>query len=778
MLFAFILALISFVLVVRATRAQEALEDRVRRLERMLEAERQRPLASPPPTPDAKPTPPPPPEPVAVRPAPPAASSTPPAARPMAPAPPPPPTLPAIDWEQWLGVRGAAVLGGIALALAGIFFFRYSIEHDLIPPWLRVVMATLVGLGALAASERDGMRPDLVRTADALAGAGVAVLYAAFWASGPHYQLVPGAVAFVLMTAVTAACGLLSLRHSSLVIALLGLVGGFATPLLLASGADRPIGLFGYLLLLDAGVITLAKKRGWPFLAALGLCATLLYQLGWITTRMGADRLPLGIGILVLFMLVFSLSARNEDRRAREEWAGVGVPSALIPFAFALYFAARADLAPHFTSVAVLLVLLESAVLWLAASDEQPPMEIGAAAAAVVVMGVWLLGPAGGAVDAWRANLIAVAIALPFQIATELRPHDFRPMRTGDAAVAAMGGLFLLLLLGGATTRTGAAPWPWLVGWLALAGLLLRQSALSGRGFLCEPIGIALGMAMAGFAATHAAMRGYPEPPTAAALLLGLGLVGQATALHRRGTALQTPTERGAALLALLLLQPLAQPMAAGGLPPIAFMGASTGLGLLALLSATRGPCPWLSVAAVASTALVQTAWTWAHAHEPAAQVMIGAEVAAVVLFASWPLLVGARAGRPVALARGGARPAPVVPRAAPACRRDRRRPVDRGAPDRPCSHDPARRFACESDARRGPDPTHRARLARRGGPGPRHHRRATPAREAVDHHRVGARSGRGDRALAPPRSSGTQMDGAGAAHCGLAAPRGQPRPP
>src|SRR5215510_1858196 len=63
MLFAFILALISFVLVVRATRAQEALEDRVRRLEGMLEAERQRRLPSPPPTPDATPTPPPRPQP-------------------------------------------------------------------------------------------------------------------------------------------------------------------------------------------------------------------------------------------------------------------------------------------------------------------------------------------------------------------------------------------------------------------------------------------------------------------------------------------------------------------------------------------------------------------------------------------------------------------------------------------------------------------------------------------------------------------------------------------
>ena len=55
--------------------------------------------------------------------------------------PPPPPTGgdaatppsgesrgPTIDWERWIGVRGAAVLGGIVLALAGILFVRYSIE--------------------------------------------------------------------------------------------------------------------------------------------------------------------------------------------------------------------------------------------------------------------------------------------------------------------------------------------------------------------------------------------------------------------------------------------------------------------------------------------------------------------------------------------------------------------------------------------------------------------------------------------------------------------------
>src|SRR5213078_5079035 len=171
------------------------------------------------------------------------------------PAAPPPVSAPRveIDWEQLFGVRAAAGLGGVALALAGLLFFKYSIEHGLIPPWLRVVLGTLVGVACIAGSEWK-LRRRYARTADALAGAGMVVLYAAFWAASIRYGLVPIPFAFVLMVAVTASGCVLSWRHTSQVIASLGLVGGFLTPLLLSTGADRPIGLFGYVLLLDTGL--------------------------------------------------------------------------------------------------------------------------------------------------------------------------------------------------------------------------------------------------------------------------------------------------------------------------------------------------------------------------------------------------------------------------------------------------------------------------------------------------------------------------------------------
>src|SRR5262249_4327852 len=157
------------------------------------------------------------------------------------------------------------------------------------------VIGTIAGVGCIVGSEWM-LRRDYAGTANALAGAGVVVLYAAFWAASALYGLVPVQTGFVLMAAVTAAgCGL-SWRHSALVVAMLGLIGGFATPLLLSSGADRPLGLFGYVLLLDVALLALAHQKRWPFLGTFSLAGTVLYEALWIGFRMGPDRLGLAIG--------------------------------------------------------------------------------------------------------------------------------------------------------------------------------------------------------------------------------------------------------------------------------------------------------------------------------------------------------------------------------------------------------------------------------------------------------------------------------------------------
>src|SRR5213594_495569 len=320
------------------------------------------------------------------------AAPPPPPAAPPRPAAPPPVAGPRveIDWEQLFGVRAAAGLGGVALALAGLLFFKYSVEHGLIPPWLRVVLGTVVGVACIAGSEWT-LRRQYARTADALAGAGMVILYAAFWAASIRYGLVPTPVAFVLMVAVTASGCILSWRHTSQVIASLGLIGGFLTPLLLSTGADRPIGLFGYVLLLDTGLLYLARQRRWPVLALLSLAGTLFYQALWIGTRMGPDRLLLGLAILGAFAFLFAAAPRLAGgEEADLEWLVAQAGGVLVPFAFVLYFASSTRFSLHFHPYGILLVPLSAAAGWIARAQRTYRIGLAAAAATVAIVGAWL----------------------------------------------------------------------------------------------------------------------------------------------------------------------------------------------------------------------------------------------------------------------------------------------------------------------------------------------------------------------------------------------------
>src|SRR5438132_2817742 len=433
--------------------------------------------------------------PPAAPPARPAAPPPPPAAPPR-PAAPPPVSAPRveIDWEQLFGVRAAAGLGGVALALAGLLFFKYSIEHGLVPPWLRVVLGTVVGVACIAGSEWK-LRRQYARTADALAGGGMVVLYAAFWAASIRYGLVPIPVAFVLMVAVTASGCVLSWRHTSQVIASLGLVGGFLTPLLLSTGTDRPIGLFGYVLLLDTGLLYLARRRRWPALALLSLAGTVFYQALWIGTRMGPDRLLLGLAILGAFALLFAVAPRLGGEEADLEWLIAQAGGVLVPFAFVLYFTSSTRLGLHFHPYGILLVPLSAAAGWIARAQRTYRIGLGAAAATVAIVGAWLFTRAVGAGLAWETALWCVLLALTFHVFVEWEREPGGVDSPAPAAIVASLGLFVLLVVGAASTSM-AEPWPWLAGSAGLAALLIRHATFPLREFLHLVAAFGIGVAL------------------------------------------------------------------------------------------------------------------------------------------------------------------------------------------------------------------------------------------------------------------------------------------
>ena len=217
------------------------------------------------------------------------------------------------------------------LVVAAISFLRYSIDHGWLTPPLRMAIGLLTGIALLVVCELKAARKYPV-TANALDGAAIAVLFSTFFAAHALWKLVPAIPTFGLMVLVTAVAVLLSVRRDSIFIALLGLVGGFATPALLSTGEDRPFGLFGYLLLLNAGLAWVAHRKKWPVLTVLCAVLTAVYQWGWVAKFLTEGKLDLAAGIFLVFPLVLYAGlalGRPEEKGSGREGAalrGLGAP--------------------------------------------------------------------------------------------------------------------------------------------------------------------------------------------------------------------------------------------------------------------------------------------------------------------------------------------------------------------------------------------------------------------------------------------------------------------
>src|SRR6185295_11728621 len=88
-------------------------------------------------------------------------------------------------FERFVAGRLLIWIGGAALFVAGVLLVRYSIEVGLITPAARMIGAAVFGLLLVAGAEyaRAGRFADDPRIAQALAGAGLAILYATAYGS-------------------------------------------------------------------------------------------------------------------------------------------------------------------------------------------------------------------------------------------------------------------------------------------------------------------------------------------------------------------------------------------------------------------------------------------------------------------------------------------------------------------------------------------------------------------------------------------------------------------
>jgi uncharacterized membrane protein len=302
------------------------------------------------------------------------------------------PAKPAINWEQFMGVKGLAWVGGLALFLGIAFFVKYSFDNNLIPPQLRAAIGFAAGIGLLIGGVVLS-RKNYGALSQTLCATGVVVLYAVTFACRAlyHFEFFGPILTFLLMALITTTAFLLAVRLDALVVAILGMLGGFLTPVLLSTGQDNPLGLFGYIAILDIGLILVSLRPGWNFLAALAAIGTALMECGWAAKFFESEKYFAGDKILVALVVLLGFNATYlganwlARRRAQSNWwlAGGQLGLAAAAFGFTIYFFSFPPLAQRPLLLFSFVFLVDAAVATLAWLDTKAAAAWPAAGLAV-----------------------------------------------------------------------------------------------------------------------------------------------------------------------------------------------------------------------------------------------------------------------------------------------------------------------------------------------------------------------------------------------------------
>ena len=250
------------------------LEERVRRLEGS--PPESQPVESPPPE-----TPPPP-------------ESPPQPEGPPQPESPPPPAAapePSPNLETQVGLTWLNRIAVVTCVFAVGFFFKYAADNNWIGPAARVGLGVGVGATIVLLAEVLFRRGHTIY-AQGVTALGLGVLYLSFYAAHDFYDLIPQAAAFGCLAVVTALGGFLALRHGALAMAILALLSGYATPLLLAHGERHDWFYCGYLATLTAAAVLVARRRSWPELEGVAAMGTGILLFTLAVTGDGREKLP------------------------------------------------------------------------------------------------------------------------------------------------------------------------------------------------------------------------------------------------------------------------------------------------------------------------------------------------------------------------------------------------------------------------------------------------------------------------------------------------------
>lgn len=322
----------------------------------------------------------------------------------------------------------------MAIALGAIFLVQYSIQSGLFGPGVRIALGMLLSVILLASGELMRRVPHIAplpqdRAAQVppiLTAAGLVAAYATTYAAYALYGMIGPLAAFVLLGLLSVAAMLLAGLHASYVGAI-GLIGSVLTPALVQSESPKSEVLFLYLTFVLGTSVATSDIRGWRWLDAATLAASIIWPVLWIAGPwQQGDELVVGLHLLALygFRLFLNLGATGEEAGAVPQGrisTGLLIrASALLTGFFVIVLLDKGH--DGAASLAVLAIYAAGSIGAAWAREKFLPAVAISAPVTVLGIALWSipLGDWLGEPDFWLTRFLTYPLA-PDQVATFLR---------------------------------------------------------------------------------------------------------------------------------------------------------------------------------------------------------------------------------------------------------------------------------------------------------------------------------------------------------------------
>ena len=176
------------------------------------------------------------------------------------------------DLEKFIGENLISKIGILILVLGISYFVKYSIDKGWISEPARVGIGILAGSLVLGVAHK--LREKFAAFSSVFVAGAIAIFYFTIAIAFHDYKLFGQEVAFAIMVMITGFAAVITVFYNRLELGILTLIGGFAVPFMVSTGAGNYAILFSYILILDVGILAIAYFKKWDVLNLLAFIFT------------------------------------------------------------------------------------------------------------------------------------------------------------------------------------------------------------------------------------------------------------------------------------------------------------------------------------------------------------------------------------------------------------------------------------------------------------------------------------------------------------------------